>query len=482
MLIVTLVVCGVVLGLAWRHAPPAERRVFVGLAALALGIRLAASIAIYFVAVRAHGEGLWLNDEASFWLATESLLPNPLDRNLPLGLDHLGGDGYLGLTTVVSMLFGSVADSNAFRFINAGMGALVVVLSALIARRLYGLRAAAVAAIGLSVWPLLVLWSSTILRDTMGSLAVVVVWWTLGRSRQAGWLQTMIVVFLALVIVLSLRPYLAGALMAGVLAWAAYPPLRRLSRTGLAAVGALVAVATVVLMIWQARRLDFAAHELLYRQTVTRMETLGRLYTDTPPDTANLPIKPGTAVAVADPHTGWLLAGVIQDFPHDAIVRAAFVDESVRDVPVVDVQLIQSAPIPPLQMIAWLGPNLVSYFGGTPLAGDTSSPAWIVGSLAWDVLLIVAVAASIRQRLSPREWLFPLCITAGTVLALVAVPGAPGNADRHRETQTVPLLFVLASGLVLSRVRVASGDAVATTRTNPASEAAPAISRMRSAR
>jgi len=33
-------------------------------------------------------------------------------------------------------------------------------------RRLFGLRAALIAGVGLAVWPLLVLWSVTILRDT----------------------------------------------------------------------------------------------------------------------------------------------------------------------------------------------------------------------------------------------------------------------------------------------------------------------------
>ncbi|HEV7666368.1 MAG TPA: hypothetical protein VGQ62_22730 [Chloroflexota bacterium] len=482
MLIVSAIVIAVVLGLAVRHAPTPDRRAIVGLAALALGIRLAASIAIYFIAIRTHGEGLWLNDEASFWLATESLLPNPLDRNLPLGLDHLAGDGYLGLTTVIAMLFGNVADSNAYRFINAGLGALVVVLSTLVARRLFGLRAAIVSGIGLAVWPLLVLWSATILRDTLGSLAVVAVWWTLGRSRDAGWVRTISLVLFALVIAFSLRPYLGGAILTGVAAWAAYPLVRKLSRTGLAAVAAAIVVGGVFGLLSQARAIDFAEHELLYRQTVTRMETLGRLYTDTPPATADLPMKPGTAVALADPPSGWLLTGVIQDFPHDGLVQIAFVDESVRDVPLADVQLIQSARIPPLQLVAWVAPNLIGFVAGTAQTGDMSSPVWTIGSLAWDVLVLIAVVTCVRRRLGPTEWLFPLCVIIGTVMALVAVPGAPGNADRHRETQTVPLLLVLASGLVVSRVRAVSGLTVASTRMRPASEATDVISRMRSAR
>src|SRR5438270_4433498 len=123
MLIVVPVVVGLVVAVLLRQTAGATRdtrRAVLIVTALALGIRIGASLVIYFIARRTHGEGLWLNDEASFWLATESLLPNPFDKALPLGLDHLGGDGYLGLTTLVAMLFGGVADSNAFRFLNAG--------------------------------------------------------------------------------------------------------------------------------------------------------------------------------------------------------------------------------------------------------------------------------------------------------------------------------------------------------------------------
>jgi drug/metabolite transporter (DMT)-like permease len=71
-------------------------------------------------------------------------------------------------------------------------------------------------------------------------------------------------------------------------------------------------------------------------------------------------------------------------------------------------------------------------------------------ALAWDAVVLLAALAAVRLRLNPREWLFPLCIVAATVLALIAVPGAPGNADRHRATQTIPLLLVLASGSMWS--------------------------------
>ena len=485
MLVALPLAVGFVVALTLRHADgPGGRRPLMLVAALALGVRLAAVVVIFLIARQTHGEGVWLNDEASFFLATESLMPDPLHRALPVGLDHLGGNGYLGLSTALSLLGGGIVDTNTLRVVNAALGAAVVVLSARVARRLFGPRAAMTAGVALAVWPTLVLWSATMLRDTFGSFALLAVWWTLGRARELGWMRVVGTLTLSLVILLSLRPYLGGALAVGVLAWAAYPLLRRLSRRSLSLLAAGASLLAIVVLASQARRIDFAAHELFYRQTVTRMETLGLLYTDEPPATENLPMKPGTTVAIADSRTGWVLGGVVQDFEAPDVVRVAFTDQSIRHLPTADLVPIQSAKIPPLQLVASVLPGLGSYLAGTSVSNDSASPAWIVLALAADVLIGLAVAAGLRVRLSPREWLFPLCIVGGTMLALVAVPGAPGNAERHRATQTVPLLLVLATGLFASRTASerASGLAVSSMSTRPTRDAAPAISRMRSAR
>src|SRR5262249_45798515 len=156
--------------------------------------------------------------------------------------------------------------------INAALGAVVVILSTLVARRLFGPRAALAGGLVLAVWPTLVLWSATMLRDTLGSLVVVGLWWTLGRARELGWVRTFGTLFLSLVIALSLRPYLGGAIVAGALAWAAYPYVRQLRPRQMLLLGAAAAAVVVLIGVWQARRIEFALHELLYRQTVTRME------------------------------------------------------------------------------------------------------------------------------------------------------------------------------------------------------------------
>jgi hypothetical protein len=479
-LILTPLLVGIVFAVAWRQsASGAERRVALITAGLALAARAAATLVIYMIARQTHGEGTWLSDEASFWLATESLLPNPLDRDLPLGLDHLAGDGYLGLTTTIALAFGA-ADSNAFRLTNAAIGAIVVVLAALQARRLFGTSAGMVAGVVLGLWPTLVLWSATFLRDTLGSFGVIALWWALGSAREIGRARMLAVAFLSLVMLFTLRPYLATAALIGVAAWAGFPIVRRLNRRTLLATVSCALLVAAIYAVVQPRRLDFAVHELVYRQTVTRIETLGLLYTDLPPEASNLPIKPGTAVAVADPHTGWLLTGVVQDMPRSDSVRVAFVDQSIRTVPLDDVMRLESAPIPPLQLAAWVGPNLAAFLVGTSLANDGSSVVWVFGSIAWDVLAILALAGCIRRRASPAEWLFPLCVVGGTVLAQVAVPGAPGNVDRHLSTQTLPFLVVFATGV--ASLGAARFDTVRSMIIRPSTQATAINSRMRSAR
>src|SRR5262252_2706397 len=98
MLIALPLAVGIVAVVALRHADgPGGARLVLALAALALGVRLLATVAVSFIAQQVHITAVWLNDEASFFLATQSLLPDPLDKALPDGLEHLGGDGYLGL-------------------------------------------------------------------------------------------------------------------------------------------------------------------------------------------------------------------------------------------------------------------------------------------------------------------------------------------------------------------------------------------------
>ncbi|HEX8969380.1 MAG TPA: hypothetical protein VF937_15965, partial [Chloroflexota bacterium] len=79
MLIALPLAVGLVAALGWRHREgPGGWRLTLGVGGLALAIRLGAVIVIQHVAYSVHDTGVWLADEASFFLATEALWPDPL--------------------------------------------------------------------------------------------------------------------------------------------------------------------------------------------------------------------------------------------------------------------------------------------------------------------------------------------------------------------------------------------------------------------
>ncbi|MGI9145250.1 MAG: hypothetical protein ACR2IK_01660 [Chloroflexota bacterium] len=468
----------------WTSRVVARRLVLV--AEVALGARLVAVALINLIAIRTHGEGTWLSDEASFWLAAESLLQNPLDTPLPQGLGHLGGNAYLGVLTATATALGHM-DAVSFRLTNAILGTLVALLASIVAAALVGERAALVAGLAMAVWPTLVLWSATFLRDTLGSFVVLALWWTLASHRRLSQPRVLGVVVLALMLLSALRPYLAGAVAAGVAGWAVLPWLAARSRRTLLLGAAGLAVLGGAVGLQQARRIDQAAHELVCRQTTTHLETLGLLNYDLDPLAPPIeqPFGPGTAVALVDQRSGWLLTGLVREPAGPGEVTVSFTDGSIRHERIADLVLLQSASLVPVELLVDLGPGAWMFLSGASGNGDSSSLAWVGDAMAWDVLLILALAGGLRARVPARDWLFPACVVLGTVAALVGVPGAPGNDDRHRATQTVPLLVVFAAGLLTLRPRrtsSAAGLAVTSATNIPTTPATEAASRTRSLR
>lgn len=459
------------------------------IALLAFALRALAVAAIYVIAVRTHAEGTWLSDEASFYHATESLLPNPFDKALPEGLGHLGGDTYLGVLTAMAVALGQTdiyLDTVAFRFLNVTLGTFVAVMIAVIAMRLVGRRAALVSGIAVALWPTLVLWSATFLRDTFASFVIVTVWWALVIYRRAWSPLLLCVVVLGLLMVAAVRPYLAGAMAFGLGTWAIYPMLTNAPRRLVAVSAVGLVVAGTALAVQQARHIDEVVHELVYRQMTTRMETMGRLYSSIYPDTPpqEPPFGPGAAVALTDSGSDYLLAGLVQQPVGPGLVRVGFTDGSIRTERIADLTLLQSAPLSPRQIFASLWPGIVGYISGTGSGGDPSTPAWIADAIAWDGLFALAIVGGIRARIPVREWLFPACVVLGTAAALIAVPGAAGNDDRHRAVQTVPLLAVLASGWLVSlrSAPLPGGAAKRSADKSPISAGTLVISRNRSLR
>jgi hypothetical protein len=295
--------------------------------------------------------------------------------------------------------------------------------------------------------------------------------------------------FLGLVLLITLRDYLAGAVALGIFAWALVRYLS-LRRAVLVAAGTALAFGAVgaVAVAMDPDRVNALVHEIYYRQTVTRMETLGRLYRDPPPLDAplQLPYRPGAVIALTDPQTGWLLTGIVADSSQPGLISVDLTDNTSRTVPIEDVQLLGGVRVQPLQLFTWVLPSAGSVLLGLPVARETPNPAWVASALAWDALLVLAGVAVWRSRMRPEHWALPVCVTLCTVLALCAIPGAPGNAERHRANQTLPFLVVFASGLAVSSrrrsVEGSSEDWLTSPSSTPASDTTAVASATRSAR
>jgi len=55
------------------------------------------------------------------------------------------------------------------------------------------------------------------------------------------------------------------------------------------------------------------------------------------------------------------------------------------------------------------------------------------------MFLALVVLAAVRRQLAPREWLFPLCIVGGTVLALVDVRDGSEQTPQATGSRSEPL-------------------------------------------
>jgi len=262
---------------------------------------------------------------------------------------------------------------------------------------------------------------------------------------------------------------------ARVLAWGV-PPLRTLSDEASVSSRGRRAV-MIVLLLTPGTPIDSATHELFYRQTSHALKRSAGYIRRATGD-GGLPMKPGAAVAVADPAQRWLLGGVIQEFNGPDLVRVAFTDESIRVVrPRRGAHPIGAHPRCSLSR-GLCEPGELSH--GTSL---TAKAAARYGSA------LPRVGCPLRprhsgggaRRLSHASGCFH-CASWAVRLALIAGPGAPGNGDRHSATQTLPLLLVFAAAAGLTRVaRASSGRAVRSMSTSPSTRT-PAASRMRSAR
>lgn len=411
---------------------------------LAFGLRLSAALGISWFALRTNGSTLWLDDEAAYHYASVAVATSGLFTPLPEQLRHLGGNGYLGLTSLVYAAFGPYPI--LLRGINALLGTCAVWLVYLVAQRAFGRRAARCATLLAACYPPLILWSATLLRESLVMVAVLSVWLGLqawqGRERWLGSVQ----IFFSFWLLGSLRFYVLVAAVLAVLAGHLVPRVRRRYRE--AALPSLALLAVVLGTVWvRGDLVDRLARDWTYKQSIVRLEAFRSLYPPGQPESQRF----GRGAVVAWVDGASTNVGVIWEHWGATAELVALQDgtrqviERSRLTPVAEYRF--SLAYPTISAL----PNAVAIVTGTGVMPEDGWPrfAWIVDSLVWSMLLVASLAGLATRRLRFSAAAYPLLVALATASVLMLIPSAPANAARHKASQTVPGLLVLVSALLV---------------------------------
>lgn len=463
---------------AWRGAAPgllARLGPLVGIGLLALGLRVLAALGLHLYGLTFGPSGVVLDDEGVYDKAARALLA--MGRDVQAGAEAwVHGYGYLGghhLSWITATYAILGAHTLLVRLGGALLGATTAVLGAAAAAALFGGRAGIVAGLVLAAFPGLVVWSSTLLRESLITGAVAAALVAVARGRQARTLSQVVLALGALHVIATLRPYAALALGLPILAALLVVVGARVAgsaaggrRLGLLAAGT-VALSLVVWQLWPTIEVVTHPTALLLRQTAMRL---------VPPPYGLM----GSDLAYADlvPETGGPLVVVEAGDPPvelPGMVIGVWMNEYYVATSREQVYRVRPEEVRPLAELPAevAAAHLASGFGDglkaallAPFSTGASKPVYrllAADTLLWLGLLVMGLVGLARTRMPAL--LVPLGFTWSVLLALAVVPGHPGNLIRHREALTVlpltlaaaPVLTRLASWLWSRRQRYAPG-------------------------
>lgn len=198
-----------------------------------LAVALAVAI---FVGVAAHQwrlPGLYIDEAYDVVPAMQLVLGQPVDLNRGVGLHLFGRDfplmisDYQGVSSmyVVLPLFAIFGPGvGPVRGMTIGFGAIAIVLTYLLGRRLYGRPAGLIAAILLATSPSFIFWSrvgvyvvSQVVPLSLGAILCCLRW---GETRRSRWLALAgLLVGIGLSTKVLFIWFIAGAVSAGVMVW-----------------------------------------------------------------------------------------------------------------------------------------------------------------------------------------------------------------------------------------------------------------------
>jgi 4-amino-4-deoxy-L-arabinose transferase-like glycosyltransferase len=432
----TLLLVGVA-ALAHRVSNGERRRDLVGLALCAGALHMAVGIAIQGFVPTFAGGFVTGDDAAYYRLASQVaryLHGAALDQGY--GPPLWGGDAYLFgafvyLETALFWVFGP--DVRIPILLNSALAVVTALVLFDATKRIFGSRAAFVAAAVVAFFPSLILWSGLNLKDSLTiTLAAVGIWAAVQFQFHPRPLSFALQFAAAEALVLS-RAYVAATIAIAAfisIALAALPPRQRVGAT------ALAGVVTALIVVQSLNAIGSSVGEQLLlalereRAAMAIGARTGFVATPTPvPTPAStgvvLPSVPASAVPGTSPRAS-AIAGVSP---------AASATVHPDDV-----------ALAPGRTLSYLPTGLAyAIFAPFPLSARRLQE--IVAApdmLAWYVLVIAGLATIWRER---RRWsyLVPLIVTiGGLMLVLALAEGNVGTLFRHR-AMVIPFAASLAS-------------------------------------
>jgi 4-amino-4-deoxy-L-arabinose transferase-like glycosyltransferase len=355
---------------------------------------------------------------------------------------------YLALLAGLYALIGP--EFTAVRLLNAGLGALSVALVYGIVQRLFTRRAAWAVGLVVALWPAVVLWTGTGLRESLFTTCTLLVPWLLTRRLpRPAWSAAAAAGALAVLVVGTLRNYAAAALAVGLI---------------VAAIRKRPLVAPVLLLLglvlWQRLPLaqELTPRGLEYRAAAIELSTI--------PET-----DPAKRAQPPDPAHQYYVTQIVRvQLPGDTGLTTAVVygyqTDPFRYVVATDQNTFSTLPpeqVQPLteQNVTWAVP-LARLFTGLRLLFVPPTPwdsvsiqrlATVPDALAWDVLFALGAVGCWQSRGSwSAAWLVVLVYLVLMILALALASSNLGTAVRHRG-MLVPWLAILTAPALARLVR-----------------------------
>jgi hypothetical protein len=391
------------------------RRFASNLFLAAYGLRVLIVLPTHYVAKLANGNGALYRDDYTNDLVGEWLV-RIARGEVPTAI--FAGHQYL-LSSVYSYLLMGIYAAFGYtpllpKLLNASLAAVCAVLTFDIARRMFSMRVATLAAIGMAVLPSLIVWSVATLKETLvlcvslGALRILQFLTAANRRNRRVW--DALVVLLGLTLLLFDLRSSSAFIVVGVLAML------------------LVGRSHVRLRAWQMAIAGLAIAVLLVGGLiVVRVRT------------SNRPL-------------GATFEDIALQIRHRRAQEAAGAASQLRQE--TDVPSLSTSPLPsqaeaasdatPFSFVGdVIDPLGYALLAPTPWqAQSATEQAASVEMIVWDLLLIGSVFA---WRAAPRQRLFMLGLIAygvATWLILAAVEGNVGNLLRHR-LMLDPILLIL---------------------------------------